>query len=68
MAAVLECLVAKVILLAGVIAHNDFRSTINQFHLQMSIRNDKELFELLTGEDTSTRKLTYPQFSYSSPL
>ncbi len=61
MAAVLECLVAKVISLAGVIAHNDFRSAISQYHLQMSIGNDKELYELLTGENTS-RKLTYNQF------
>lgn len=50
MAAVLEYLVAEVLSVSAITAEIDSTMRITPHHLQIVIRNDKELSLLLTGE------------------
>lgn len=58
LAAVLQYLVGEVISLAGIVAEIETRSTIEPTHLQTVIRNDKDLFNLLTGGEIASMLFT----------
>ena len=55
LAAVMECLAAEVLELAGNAARNNKKTRIIPRHLQLAIRNDAELNKLLSGVTIAQR-------------